>query len=77
VLVAGVIDSTTNFIEHPELVAERIERYASVVGRENVIAGVDCGFGTFAGRVQLDTNIVWHTLRSPVEGAALASSALW
>ena len=77
VLVAGVIDSTTNFIEHPELVAERIERYAGVVGRENVIAGVDCGFGTFAGRVQVDTNIVWHKLRSLVEGASLASRALW
>jgi len=77
VLVAGVIDSTTNFIEHPELVAERIERYAGVVGRENVIAGVDCGFGTFAGRVQVDTNIVWHKLRALVEGAALASRALW
>jgi 5-methyltetrahydropteroyltriglutamate--homocysteine methyltransferase len=72
ILVAGVIDSTTNFIEHPELVAERIARYASVVGRENVIAGVDCGFGTFAGRVQVDTNIVWHKLRSLVEGARLA-----
>ena len=77
VLVAGVIDSTTNFIEHPELVAERIERYARVVGREKVIAGVDCGFGTFAGRVQVDTNIVWHKLRSLVEGASLASRALW
>ena len=77
VLVAGVIDSTTNFIEHPELVAERIERYASVVGRENVIAGVDCGFGTFAGRVQVDTNIVWCKLRALVEGAGLASRALW
>ena len=77
VLVAGVIDSTTNFIEHPELVAERIDRYASVVGRENVIAGVDCGFGTFAGRVQVDTNTVWHKLRALVEGAAMASRALW
>ena len=77
VLVAGVIDSTTNFIEHPEVVAERITRYAQVVGRENVIAGVDCGFGTFAGRVQVDTNIVWHKLRSLVEGAGLASRALW
>jgi len=77
VLVAGVIDSTTNFIEHPELVAERIARYAGVVGRENVIAGVDCGFGTFAGRVQVDTNIVWHKLRALVEGASLASRALW
>ena len=77
ILVAGVIDSTTNFIEHPELVAERIGRYASVVGRENVIAGVDCGFGTFAGRVQVDTNIVWHKLRALVEGAELASTELW
>jgi len=77
ILVAGVIDSTTNFIEHPELVAERIARYAGVVGRENVIAGVDCGFGTFAGRVQVDTNIVWHKLRSLVEGARLASEELW
>jgi 5-methyltetrahydropteroyltriglutamate--homocysteine methyltransferase len=76
-LVAGVIDSTTNFIEHPELVAERIVRYASVVGRENVMAGVDCGFGTFAGRVQVDTNIVWHKLRALVEGADLASKQLW
>jgi 5-methyltetrahydropteroyltriglutamate--homocysteine methyltransferase len=77
ILVAGVIDSTSNFIEHPELVAERIVRYASVVGRDNVIAGVDCGFGTFAGRVQVDTNIVWHKLRSLVEGARLASTELW
>jgi 5-methyltetrahydropteroyltriglutamate--homocysteine methyltransferase len=77
VLVAGVIDSTTNFIEHPELVAERITRYAQVVGRENVIAGVDCGFGTFAGRVQVDTNIVWRKLGSLVEGARLASKELW
>ena len=77
VLVAGVIDSTTNFIEHPELVAERLTRYAEVVGRENVIAGVDCGFGTFAGRVQVDTNIVWRKLGSLVEGARLASKELW
>jgi 5-methyltetrahydropteroyltriglutamate--homocysteine methyltransferase len=77
VLVAGVIDSTTNFIEHPELVAERIVRYAGVVERENVIAGVDCGFGTFAGRVQVDTNIVWHKLRALVEGARLATAELW
>jgi 5-methyltetrahydropteroyltriglutamate--homocysteine methyltransferase len=77
ILIPGVIDSTTNFIEHPELVAERIVRYAGVVGRENVIAGVDCGFGTFAGRVQVDTNIVWHKLRALVEGACLASDELW
>ena len=77
VIIPGVLDTTTNFIEHPELVAERIERYASVVGRESLIAGVDCGFGTFAGRVQVDTNIVWHKLRALVEGAAIASRALW
>ena len=76
-LVAGVIDSTTNFIEHPELVAERIVRYASVVGRDHVMAGVDCGFGTFAGRVQVDTNIVWHKLRALVEGADLVSKQLF
>ena len=56
--------------------AERIARYAGVLGQENVIAGVDCGFGTFAGRVQVDTDIVWHKLRSLVEGARLASAAL-
>jgi 5-methyltetrahydropteroyltriglutamate--homocysteine methyltransferase len=77
VLIPGVIDTTSNFIEHPELVAERIGRYAQVVGRENVIAGCDCGFGTFAGRVQVDTNIVWHKLRSLVEGARLVSRELW
>jgi len=77
ILIPGVIDTTCNFIEHPELVAERIERYAQMVGRENLVAGCDCGFGTFAGRVQVDTNIVWHKLRSLVEGARLASKALW
>ena len=77
ILIPGVIDTTSNFIEHPELVAERIERYAQIVGRENLVAGCDCGFGTFAGRVQVDTNIVWHKLRSLVEGARLASKALW
>ncbi len=77
ILIPGVIDTTTNFIEHPELVAERIGRYADVVGRDNVIAGCDCGFGTFAGRVQVDTNIVWYKLRSLVEGARIASEQLW
>lgn len=77
VLIPGVIDSTTNFVEHPELVAERIVRYAHVVGKENLIAGCDCGFGTFAGRVQVDSNIVWHKLRALVEGARLASDELW
>jgi 5-methyltetrahydropteroyltriglutamate--homocysteine methyltransferase len=77
VIIPGVIDSTSNFVEHPELVADRIVQYASVVGRENVIAGVDCGFGTFAGRVQVDTKIVWMKLAALAEGARLASQQLW
>ena len=64
-------------LEHPELVAERLERYASVVGRERVMAGVDCGFGTFAGRVQVDSKIVWLKLEALAEGARLASRELW
>jgi 5-methyltetrahydropteroyltriglutamate--homocysteine methyltransferase len=77
IIIPGVIDSTSNFVEHPELVADRIVQYASVVGRENVIAGVDCGFGTFAGRMQVDSKIVWMKLASLAEGAKLASKALW
>jgi 5-methyltetrahydropteroyltriglutamate--homocysteine methyltransferase len=77
IIIPGVIDSTSNFVEHPELVADRIMNYASVVGRENVIAGVDCGFGTFAGRVQVDTKIVWMKLQSLTEGARRASAQLW
>jgi 5-methyltetrahydropteroyltriglutamate--homocysteine methyltransferase len=73
VIIPGVIDSTSNFVEHPELVADRITQYARVVGKENVIAGVDCGFGTFAGRVQVDTKIVWMKLASLAQGAAMAS----
>jgi 5-methyltetrahydropteroyltriglutamate--homocysteine methyltransferase len=76
VIIPGVIDSTSNFVEHPELVADRIVQYAGVVGRENVIAGVDCGFGTFAGRLQVDSKIVWMKLASLVEGARLASTQL-
>jgi 5-methyltetrahydropteroyltriglutamate--homocysteine methyltransferase len=76
-LVPGVIDSTTNFIEHPELVAQRIARYASVVGRENVIAGTDCGFGTFADNDSVDARIAWAKLRALAEGARLASAELW
>jgi 5-methyltetrahydropteroyltriglutamate--homocysteine methyltransferase len=64
-------------VEHPEVVCDRILNFASVVGRENVIAGVDCGFGTFAGRVQVDTKLVWMKLQSLTEGAAMASKALW
>jgi 5-methyltetrahydropteroyltriglutamate--homocysteine methyltransferase len=77
IIIPGVIDSTSNFVEHPELVADRIVQYARAVGRENVIAGVDCGFGTFAGRVQVDSKIVWMKLQSLAEGAALASRQLW
>jgi 5-methyltetrahydropteroyltriglutamate--homocysteine methyltransferase len=77
IIIPGVIDSTSNFVEHPELVADRIVQYAGVVGRENVIAGVDCGFGTFAGRVQVDSKIVWMKLAALAEGARLASKQLW
>jgi 5-methyltetrahydropteroyltriglutamate--homocysteine methyltransferase len=77
IIIPGVIDSTSNFVEHPELVADRIRQYAGAVGRENVIAGVDCGFGTFAGRVQVDSKIVWMKLASLAEGARLASKRLW
>jgi 5-methyltetrahydropteroyltriglutamate--homocysteine methyltransferase len=77
VLIPGVIDSTTNFIEHPELVAERIVRYARLVGRENVLAGTDCGFGTWVGQAAVDPAIVWAKLASMAEGARLATRALW
>ncbi len=77
VLVPGVIDSTTNFVEHPELVADRITRYAGVVGRENVIAGTDCGFGTFADNDSVDRRIAWAKLRALADGARLASAQLW
>jgi 5-methyltetrahydropteroyltriglutamate--homocysteine methyltransferase len=78
VIIPGVLDSTTNFIEHPELVAQRIVRYAKIVGRERVIAGSDCGFGTFArANLQVEPEIVWAKLRSMAEGARLASAELW
>lgn len=77
VIIPGVIDSTTNFIEHPELVAQRIGRYAGVVGRENVIAGTDCGFGTFAGVGAVDARVAWAKLAALAEGARLASAELW
>ena len=77
IIIPGVIDSTSNFVEHPELVADRIVQYADVAGREHVIAGVDCGFGTFAGRLQVDSKIVWMKLASLTEGARLASKQLW
>jgi len=77
IIIPGVLDSTTNFIEHPELVAERIGRYARLVGRENVIAGTDCGFGTWVGQAAVDPDIAWAKLASLAEGARLASRELW
>jgi 5-methyltetrahydropteroyltriglutamate--homocysteine methyltransferase len=77
VLIPGVIDSTTNFIEHPELVAERISRIARLVGREKVIAGTDCGFGTWVGQSAVDPDIVWAKLETLAEGARLASREFW
>jgi 5-methyltetrahydropteroyltriglutamate--homocysteine methyltransferase len=72
VLIPGCLDSTTNFVEHPELVAQRLERYTSIVGKERVIAGTDCGFSTFAGFGVVDPDIAWAKLRSLKEGAELA-----
>jgi 5-methyltetrahydropteroyltriglutamate--homocysteine methyltransferase len=77
VIVPGVIDSTSNFIEHPELISQRIVRYANVCGRENVIAGSDCGFGTFAALSLVYPSITWAKLKVLSEGAAMASEKLW
>ena len=79
VLIPGVIDSTTNFIEHPKVVAERVERFVRLVGAERVIAGTDCGFSTFAGFGAVDPEIVWAKLTSLAEGTAIASErvAAW
>ena len=78
ILIPGVLDTTTNFIEHPELVAQRIVRYAEVVGRERVMAGSDCGFATFArSQALVEPEIVWEKLKSMAEGARLASRQLW
>jgi 5-methyltetrahydropteroyltriglutamate--homocysteine methyltransferase len=78
IVIPGVIDSTTNFIEHPRLVAQRIGRYADIVGRERVIAGVDCGFGTAVRSDPIVADsIVWAKLRALSDGAAIASKRLW
>jgi 5-methyltetrahydropteroyltriglutamate--homocysteine methyltransferase len=77
VIIPGVLDTTTNFIEHPELVAERIMRYASVVGKENMMVGSDCGFGTSAWGRRVESRIAWAKLEAMVEGARLASQELW
>ena len=77
VLIPGVVESKTNYIEHPELVAQRIGRYARLVGREQVIAGTDCGFGTWAGQAAVEPGVVWAKLASMAEGARIASREFW
>lgn len=77
VLVPGLIDSCSNYVEHPELVAQGVERFAAIVGRERVLAGTDCGFGTFAGFGKLDGEIAYKKLAALAEGAAIASKRLW
>jgi 5-methyltetrahydropteroyltriglutamate--homocysteine methyltransferase len=77
ILVPGVLDSTTNYIEHPELVAQRISRYAGLVGRQNVMAGTDCGFATFASFITVEPEIAWAKLAAMADGARLASARLW
>ena len=77
VLIPGVIESKTNFIEHPELIAQRIGRYAKCVGRENVIAGSDCGYGTWVGQAAVDPDVVFAKLRAMADGAAIATRQFW
>jgi 5-methyltetrahydropteroyltriglutamate--homocysteine methyltransferase len=77
ILIPGVLDSTTNFVEHPELVAERLCRFADIVGRERIMAGTDCGFSTFAGFGAVDQEIVYAKLAAMAEGARIASEKLW
>jgi 5-methyltetrahydropteroyltriglutamate--homocysteine methyltransferase len=77
ILVPGTITSTSNYVEHPEFVAQHIERFANIVGKERVIAGTDCGFGTFAGSGKMDPEISYKKLASLVEGARIASKRLY
>jgi len=77
VLIPGVLESKTNFIEHPELIAQRIGHYANLVGRENVIAGSDCGYGTWVGQAAVDPDVVWAKLAAMAEGARIASKKFW
>ena len=76
-LIPGVISSTNNYIEHPEVVAQRILRFTGLVGRERVMAGSDCGYGTFAGFGKVHPKICWAKMKTLAEGAALASQRLW
>jgi 5-methyltetrahydropteroyltriglutamate--homocysteine methyltransferase len=77
VLIPGVIESKSNFIEHPEVIAQRIGRYANLVGRENVIAGSDCGYGTWVGQAAVDPDVVFAKLAAMAEGARIASKQFW
>jgi 5-methyltetrahydropteroyltriglutamate--homocysteine methyltransferase len=77
VLIPGVIESKSNFIEHPELIAQRIARFANLVGRENVIAGTDCGYGTWVGQAAVDPDVVWAKLAALAEGARIATRQFW
>jgi 5-methyltetrahydropteroyltriglutamate--homocysteine methyltransferase len=77
VLIPGVIESKSNFVEHPELIAQRIGRYARLVGRENVIAGSDCGYGTWVGQAAVDPDVVWAKFAAMTEGARIASREFW
>ena len=77
ILIPGCLDTLTNVVEHPELVAQRLCRFADIVGRERVVAGSDCGFGTAAGHGKLDPEVSFKKLRAMVEGAAIASKRLW
>jgi 5-methyltetrahydropteroyltriglutamate--homocysteine methyltransferase len=77
ILIPGVIESKSNFIEHPELIAQRIARYANLVGRENVIAGSDCGYGTWVGQAAVDPDVVWAKLAAMAEGARIATMQFW
>jgi 5-methyltetrahydropteroyltriglutamate--homocysteine methyltransferase len=77
ILIPGVIDSTSNYVEHPELVCQRICQFADIVGRERVMAGSDCGFATFAGVGKVDSRIVWKKFESLVSGARMASAKLF
>jgi 5-methyltetrahydropteroyltriglutamate--homocysteine methyltransferase len=76
-VIPGVLDSTSNIVEHPEVVADRLTRYADVVGRENVMAGTDCGFGTFVGMDVVVPSVTWAKFRAQAEGARIASARLW
>jgi 5-methyltetrahydropteroyltriglutamate--homocysteine methyltransferase len=77
VLIPGVLESKSNFIEHPELIAQRITRYARNVGRENVIAGSDCGYGTWVGQAAVDPAVVWAKMAAMAEGARMATKQFW